>query len=155
MIKATSTIEERFHAPDLITAPDIAATYLVPTSMYNKSICHIYNCQALCISSVSSCTSSVHHKHLHFCSSRTCPVQGRLSKPSTECSKQNALHCCINPMSIHILLNWVSGDGPVHMSPIFQTGRQLILTAAAGNLELVGCVPSFCFSGRTTLFVLH
>ena len=49
----------------------------------------------------------------------------------------------------------LSADGPVHMSPIFQTGRQLVLTAAAGNLELDGCVPSFCSSGRTTLFVLH
>ena len=136
-------------------APDFAATYLVPSFMYNKIICHIYNCQALCISSLSSCTSSFHHNHLRFCSSRTCPVEGRLSKPSTECSKQDALSGCLHPMSIHILLDWVSADGPVHMSPVFQTGRQLVFTAAAGNLELVGCVPSFCSSGRTTLFVLH
>ena len=129
-------------------APDIAATYLVPSFMYNNIICHIG-------SSVSSCTSSFHHNHLRFCSSRTCPVEGRLSKPSTECSKQDALHGCLHPKSIHILVDWVSADGPVHMSPIFQTGRQLVLTAAAGNLKLVGCVPSFCSSGRTTFFVLH
>ena len=119
-------------------APDIAATYPVPSFMYNKIICDIYNCQPLCISSVSS---SFHHNHLRFRSSRTSPVEGRPSKPSTECSKQDALHCCLHPMSIHILLDCLSADGPVHMSPIFQTGRQLVLTDAAGNLELVGCVP--------------
>ena len=55
----------------------------------------------LCAFRVCLLTQAPSTTTMRFCSSHTCPVQeSRLSKPSTECSKQDATSGCLHPMSI-------------------------------------------------------